>query len=130
MTRSPLISAAEDVLRQGLILLENVDQDSYALKKDGLWGASIGAHYRHVLDHFFCFTEALWDGEVNYDRRARNPELETSIETARFATEELIEAVGSVPDDVLRQSCTVTYNVGYGRDDAQTVSSFIARELM
>ena len=42
MTKSPLISAAEDVLRQGLILLENVDQDSYALKKDGLWGASIG----------------------------------------------------------------------------------------
>jgi hypothetical protein len=59
MNRAALISAAEDVLQQGLALLDNIDEPSYSYKGDGLWGSSIGAHYRHVLDHFLCLIEGL-----------------------------------------------------------------------
>src|SRR3954465_5388944 len=110
MNRSALISAAEDVLHQGCALLDNVDDESYSRddesysrKEEGPWGSSIGAHYRHVLDHFLCLIEGLWDGEINYDHRSRSRDIETSIEAARLATNNIIEALAAIPADVLKQ---------------------------
>jgi len=130
MDRSALISAAKDVLRQGLALLDNIDADRYLRKEDGPWGSSIGAHYRHVLDHFLCLIEGLRDAQINYDHRSRNRELEASIEVARAATHDLIDAIRAIPADVLRQECEVVYSVGYGDKSVQTVRSRVARELM
>ncbi|PYV75606.1 MAG: hypothetical protein DMG96_16740 [Acidobacteria bacterium] len=130
MNRSALISAAEDVLHQGCALLDNVDDESYSRKEEGPWGSSIGAHYRHVLDHFLCLIEGLWDGEINYDHRSRSRDIETSIEAARLATNNMIEALAAIPADVLKQECTVIYSVGYDHKEAQPVGSVVARELM
>src|SRR5215472_12202503 len=101
MDRSALISAAEDVLRQALALLDSVDENSYSRKEEGPWGSSIGAHYRHVLDHFLCFIEGLWDFEINYDHRGRSPEIETSVAAARAMTLELIEGLSAVSANTL-----------------------------
>jgi|SRR5438552_4064057 len=130
MNRAALTSAAEDVLQQGLALLNNIDEESYSQKEDGPWGSSIGAHYRHVLDHFLCLIEGLWDFQINYDHRGRNRDIETSIEAARQSTHDLIEALAAIPDDVLKQECTVIYSVGYGENETQAVRSTVARELM
>src|SRR5919197_24454 len=130
MNRAALISGAEDVLQQGLALLDNIDEESYSHKEEGRWGSSIGAHYRHVLDHFLCFIEGLSDFQVNYDHRSRNRDIESSIDTARQATRDLIQALTAIPDDVLKQECTVVYSVGYGNAETQAVRSVVARELM
>jgi uncharacterized damage-inducible protein DinB len=130
MNRAPLISPVEDVLQQGLALLDNVDEESYSQKEEGPWGSSIGAHYRHVLDHFLCLIEGLWDFHVNYDHRSRNRHIESSIAAARQATRDLIEALTAIPDEVLQQECTVVYSVGYGEAEPQPVRSVVARELM
>ena len=130
MNRTALISAAEGVLRQGLSMLDNTDQESFSRKGEGPWGSSIGAHYRHVLDHFVCLIEGLWDFQIDYDHRGRNGEIESSIEGARQATRELIEALNAIPDDVLKRECTVVYSVGYGEAETQAVRSVVARELM
>jgi hypothetical protein len=130
MVRSVLISAAEDVLHQGLTLLNNINEGSYGRKEEGPWGSSIGAHYRHVLDHFLCLIEGLWDGEINYDHRGRSREIESSIQAARLATNDLIEALVAISADVLNQECTVVYSVGYDDNEAQPVGSVVARELM
>jgi len=130
MDRSALISAAEDVLRQGLTLLDNLDADTFSRKEDGPWGSSIGAHYRHVLDHFLCLIEGLWDAHINYDQRSRNAQVEGSIEVARAATRDLLEAIRAIPADVLKQECQVVYSVGYGENSVQAVRSVVARELM
>src|SRR5215472_13093745 len=99
MNRAALISAAEDVLQQGLALLDNIDGQSYLHKEDGPWGSSIGAHYRHVLDHFLCLIEGLWDFQVNYDHRGRDRDIETSVQVARSTTQDLFEALTTIPDD-------------------------------
>ena len=130
MNRTALISAAEGVLQQGLAMLDNTDQESYSRKEAGPWGSSIGAHYRHVLDHFACLIEGLWDFQINYDLRGRNQDIESSVEAARHATRELIEALNAIPDDVLKRECTVVYSVGYGEEETQAVRSVVARELM
>ena len=130
MDRSALISAAEDVLHQGLALLSNIDAETYSRKEGGPWGSSIGAHYRHVLDHFLCLIEGLWDAQINYDHRSRNPQIEGSIEVARAATLDLAEAIQAIPADVLKQECEVVYSVGYGDKNVEAVRSVVARELM
>jgi hypothetical protein len=130
MDRSSLISAAEEVLRQGLALLDSVDENSYSRNEGGPSGSSIGAHYRHVLDHFLCLFEGLWDFQINYDRRSRNREIETSVEVARSTTQKLFEALRAIPPDVLHQNCEVAYSVSYGDSTAQNVPSVVARELM
>ena len=130
MKRAALISAAEDVLQQGLALLDNIDDESYSHKEDGAWGSSIGAHYRHMLEHFLCLIEGLSDSQINYDHRGRNRDIEGSIETARHATLDLIEGLNAIPDAALKQECTVIYSVGYNENEAQAVHSVVARELM
>lgn len=130
MNGAALISAAEGVLQQGLAMLDNTDKESFSRKEEGPWGSSIGAHYRHVLDHFVCLIEGLWDFQINYDLRGRNQDIESSVEAARQATRELIEALNAIPDDVLKRECTVVYSVGYAEEETQAVRSVVARELM
>jgi len=130
MDRSSLISAAKDVLRQGLALLDGIDEDSYSRKEEGPWGSSIGAHYRHVLDHFLCLIEGLWNYQINYDHRSRNQDIETSVVVARSTTQEVLEALHAIPVDALHHDCSVIYSVGYGDCNAQSVPSIVARELM
>ncbi len=55
---SSLAKAAEDVLKQGLVLLSELDAETYALVAPKPYNASLGQHYRHVLDHFLC---TAWD---------------------------------------------------------------------
>ena len=62
MNKHSLIAAVEDALLQGLALLDGLDSDTYSRTFEG---ASLGAHYRHVLDHFLCLKEGFRTGEVN-----------------------------------------------------------------
>ena len=71
-----LLSSVESVLQQGITLLAKVDNETYRRKDADSESGSLGAHYRHVLDHFSCVLEGIPTGQINYDQRRRNPELE------------------------------------------------------
>ena len=133
ITRS-LNTAVKDVLQQGCIFLERIGDATYARPMEGPDQgkpvASLGAHYRHVLDHFLCLAEGIRTGQVNYDQRRRNPQLESSVTCARLVTEGLIEEFGGLSSEILQSECAVTYSVGYGETDAEAVRSNLARELM
>jgi len=130
MRPASLISAVEDILQQGCSLLDTVRPEAYTRREEGSQGSSIGAHYRHVLDHFSCLLEGIRGGEINYDQRRRSPELEASPEAAMRATNELIEQFRVLPAELLQGECTVTYSVGYGDAEVQSVRSNVAREVM
>jgi hypothetical protein len=133
LTRS-LNTAVKDVLQQGCIFLDRIDEEAYARPLEGPANenpaASLGAHYRHVLDHFLCLTEGIRTGRVNYDQRRRSPQLENSVTCARHVTEGLIEGLGSLSQEILQRDCSVTYGVGYGATEAEAVRSNLAREVM
>jgi hypothetical protein len=122
--------AVKDVLQQGCTFLDRMSEDVYARPLDGTLSSSLGAHYRHVLDHFFCLAEGIRTGQVNYDDRRRNPQLESSVAQARFATKGLIEEFRGLTADVLLRECAVTYSVGYGESEVELVRSNLAREVM
>ena len=130
MTTPSLTIAIEDVLQQACTFLDRMSDEVYARPLDGTLSSSLGAHCRHVLDHFFCLAEGIRTGQVNYDERRRNPRLECSVLEARLATEKLIDEFRGVTAEVLWRECSVAYSVGYGESTVEQVRSNLAREVM
>ncbi len=129
MRQPSLILAVDDVLLQGRALLGAVDPEIYTWKDIQGCGASIGMHYRHVLEHFQCLIEGIQNGRIDYDHRLRSSELECSVDAALFATSDLIETFRNLAVGVLQRECTVTYSVGYGEGGPEEVRSTLAREV-
>jgi hypothetical protein len=130
MLTESLNTAVRDVLQQGFVFLNRVGDEPYARPLGGELETSLGAHYRHVLDHFLCLSGGLRTGQVNYDQRRRNPQIESSVLCARLVTEGLIDELGGLSHEILRSECSVTYSVGYGETEAEAVRSNLAREVM
>lgn len=122
-------SAVEEILVQGLELLDRLDQESYTRRFSGPLSSSVGAHYRHVLDHFHCLLDGLMDGCVDYDHRPRSTVIENSRDAGVAATEYLIAAYQRFPAATLAQECMVVSNVGYSQPETPAVRSTLAREL-
>ena len=129
MTTVALAQAAEDVLRQGLALLSHLDDAQFSAVAAAPYKASIGQHYRHVLDHFLCLDAGIAAQEINYDARERNPRLETDLNYARATTERLIRVFRSYDFELMTQRCTVCYSVGYGGAPPVRMISAVAREM-
>jgi uncharacterized damage-inducible protein DinB len=130
MTTPFLTRSVQDVLEQGLLFLDRLSDEIYARPLAGVFTGSLGAHYRHVLDHFLCLIEGIRTGEVNYDQRRRDPQLENSIVQARFVTEALMHEFRDLSTDALQRECVVSYRVGYGESREEAVPSNLAREVM
>jgi hypothetical protein len=132
MSRS-LNRAVTEILQQGCLFLDLLGDETYARPledtAEGKPGSSLGAHYRHVLDHFLCLAEGIRTGQVNYDQRRRNPHVENSVTCARLATEGLIDEFVGLSAEILPRECAVIYSVGYG-ENAESVKSNFAREIM
>jgi len=124
-----LAQAVEDVLLQGLSLLGELNDERFAAVAPAPYDASIGEHYRHLLDHFICLEAGVLSGEIDYDNRSRDPRLETDLRFARATTERLIRTFRDFRFDVLTEHCTVRYSVGYGSAAPVRLLSVVAREL-
>src|SRR5258708_10979176 len=103
-----LNTAVGDVLEHGCIFLDRIGDETYGRPLEGEFAASLGAHYRHVLDHFLCLAEGIRTNEVNYDQRRRNPQLEGSVTCARLVTEVLIHELGCLSQETLQRESAVT----------------------
>ncbi len=68
----------QELLLQLRDVLENLSDGQYTAPADLLSGATIGQHIRHVVEFFQEMAYGYEDGTVNYDRRSRNPVLETN----------------------------------------------------
>jgi hypothetical protein len=125
-----LTNSIEDVLRQGCVLLDSTSEETYITPLAGPASGSIGAHYRHILEHFVCVLEGLTSSQINYDARKRDIHIETSITYARLVTEALIEDCRGVSTQLLKRKCSVIYTVAYGEGKPEKVLSTVAREVM
>jgi hypothetical protein len=123
-----LQNAVEDVLVQGLVLLSELDDESYCAIAEKPFGASIGQHYRHVLEHFISVANGLLTGTIDYDKRDRNREWETSVATATSATMRLLDIFRGLTCEQLRASCIVRYTVGY-HAEPELFDNALAREV-
>lgn len=129
MKPNSTIAAVEEVLLQGKALLAEIDPELYAFKAGEPFGASIGQHYRHVLDHFLCLLAGMNSEAIDYDHRSRSRELESGIDEARRATDRLIQIFKSFAPHTWNWACAVTYTVGYTAEKPSVITSTLGREL-
>ncbi len=128
-TASDIIGAAQDVLLQGLGLLFQLGDQTYSRVARDPFNASIGQHYRHMLEHFQSLVTGLRAEEINYDARERNPRLQTEVTWASIATCDILRALKRYTNEALARDCTVINSVGYTAPDPSSFSSNISREL-
>lgn len=129
MTCARILSALEEVLHQGKVLLAELEPHAYATPLGPPYNASIGGHYRHVLDHFVCILAGVAAGNIDYDARSRSKVVETSLTDARLVTAELLAAIRDLPATTWARPCTVTYSVGYSDPLPESLRSTFGREL-
>ena len=124
-----LIVASQDVLLQGLSLLFKIWDATYSRVAEAPYSASIGGHYRHILEHFQGLVRGIRSGEINYDARERNPRLETEVTYATIATCDVLRAIKNYTEESLARPCKVVNSVSYGLGATSEMESNIGREL-
>ena len=124
-----LIKAAQEVLLQGLDLLFQLGDTKYSQVARAPFSASIGGHYRHVMEHFQCLIEGLSTGKVNYDARRRNPRIENEVTFASIATCDVWRAIKKWSEETLERKCTTVSSVAYHSESAAMIESNVGREL-
>jgi hypothetical protein len=90
----------------------------------------VGAHFRHILDHYRAFLTGLPEGRVDYDARERRGPLETDRTLALATVLGLITDVGDIPRDLAAHPLSVNLRSVADRDGAPDWSqSSVNREL-
>jgi hypothetical protein len=89
----------------------------------------VGVHLRHVIEHYEALLKPTERGVVDYDRRARNPEVERDPGVALARVQALQRALGSWTHAASAQPLLVVGIGGTQGDFAYRVPSTGAREL-
>ena len=126
---SQLLETATDVLLQGLHLLFQLDDRAYTRVAPAPYSASIGSHFRRVLDRLQCLVTGFRPGEIDYDAPERNARVEQEVAYASVACCDLLRAFKRFTKDTLTKSCVVVCSGATERHRSSHAESTIGREL-
>jgi hypothetical protein len=124
------IQSVIEILCQGERLLAEMSDETYVRKVAVAFNASIGAHYRHCLDHFNSLFESAASGDLNYDDRERGTPVETDRVAALNATRELRASYEQMDAVLLGRGLNVTCKTSYASKGSQVSASTVGRETM
>jgi hypothetical protein len=118
------------VLAQGERLLDSLDDAAYSAPLSIASGATIGAHYRHCLEHFGALLTGDASGGIDYDARKRDPRVENDRAVALVMTRHLQDLASSLDASILGSPVSVRCGVSYTDSEAPVVHSSFEREVM
>lgn len=122
----PVLEDNKRCLAQAIELVSGLAPELYAAPCEIAFGASIGGHLRHNIDHYVSFLRQLGHGRVDYDQRGREARLEMD---PRLASERLREILRSLEDLVVRPDQRIEVRMDCGGSRAWGGST-ARRELM
>jgi hypothetical protein len=118
------------VLGQAVELLAAIEDTTYATGGVPAGGSPIGAHFRHVFDHYHAFLAGLATDEIDYDARQRQVPLETDRLLALATARGLITDLGRLPAELGARPVRITLRSVAGHDETPDWSmSSVKREL-
>jgi hypothetical protein len=121
------VDTPELIVAAGLLL--ELSDRTYSLVAGTPFNASVGQHYRHVLEHFQSLIRGLRAGEINYDARERNQRLQSEVTYASIATCDVLRALKRYTDESLGRRCKAINSVGYSASAPTRLESNVSREL-
>ena len=117
-----------EFLRQGRELVRSLSDEQYRDAPKGFSRGGVGAHVRHIVDHYDCFLRGAREGRVNYDARARDTRVESERGTALERLDDLCARLAASELRDPARSLEVTANCGEPGPPAVGCSS-VGREL-
>ncbi len=120
-----LLQTNVDALHEGETLLTALSAEQYTQGYKPAFHSTIGAHFRHVLEHYRCFLSQLSKAEFCYDSRERDQLLECDFSYAKQTIKDLGDRLSLLTNEDVGRACKVVDHQADG-----TVSSTIHRELL
>lgn len=74
--KNTIVSGTVRFLEQGIEICLHMTDMCYGRREFPYEMANIGKHIRHVLEHYSLFLEGVGQGEIDYDDRERDPDIE------------------------------------------------------
>ena len=130
MSISHLLASMDEVFEQGEFLLLGLSDAQYAGTTIDASSASIGAHYRHGLEHFKILFEAVNEAEIDYDRRERDARLENERLLALQVTRDFRHAARFLSALPLERAIQARCKTSYAGSESCSVASTVGREIM
>lgn len=122
-----MIKANQQVLEQAIGLVRLLDDDQYRDARPP-W-SSVGAHLRHVIEHYQSFVEGLPQAEIDYDARRRDPTIEASRTRAIEVLAALIEQLDRVRHEPADRPVSVQLQCEADAVEPTWAGSTVGREL-
>ena len=103
MNSQGLIDANIQALKEGdeLLLMLNAEQYGSGLKP--AFQATIGAHYRHLIEHYRCLFNQVTKRVFCYDKRNRDEQLESDREYALRSIADIIGRLETIDLELFDQ---------------------------
>jgi uncharacterized damage-inducible protein DinB len=86
-------------LKEIRTLMTLITDKQFQNKSDILSGSTIGQHVRHILEFYTCLMNGLLSGNVNYDIRKRDPQVEMKVSSAIDVIDSLIARLSTITCD-------------------------------
>lgn len=110
------------ILHQLSHLLNQLSEGQYAKPLSCMAQNSIGKHVRHVIECYQCMLQGIENGLVDYDKRARNLQLETDKDFALEVLHSISETILTVEEKPMQLA--VTYS-----ETTSLVQTSVMREV-
>lgn len=122
--------ALENVLylEQGLKLLGELDEQLYRRTAPPLFTGSIGAHWRHCLDHYVSFLDGWQSGTIDYADRQREARLESDPAYACERAHSVIRRLRQLDKESGSRPLQVRVDCGSGNDEKKGLQRKTPRE--
>jgi hypothetical protein len=129
-TRNLLAAESGRILRQGVDLIETLDDELYKKSQQPVAASGIGGHIRHCIDHVRSLLDGLTAGRIDYDSRQRDLLVEQDRGYAIVKMREVIAGLDELRDEPNKDygSLDIKMDVPDGAESFWTTSS-IEREL-
>jgi uncharacterized damage-inducible protein DinB len=96
------LAGNRELLEQAARLLNRLTDSEYANGGSAAGSSPVGAHLRHVLDHYRALIDGVSDGRIDYEARNRQAPLERDRGLAQAEVDRLFQALDQVaahPED-------------------------------
>ncbi len=123
-----LLKATIDALKQIGILLEVLGQQAKASQSNLFIDARIGAHVRHVHDHFKALLSGLETGCVDYNQRRRSSPAETDITLCEQEHRNILSALAA--SESVPTRLTIISEIDCFTIENTALPSTVERELL
>lgn len=130
--RLSLLESNTKALDEGLELLATIEQAHFTRSFKPAFESTIGAHFRHVLEHYRCFINQQAHAQFCYDKRERDQRLEVELNYAVKEIHELRSAITNLNDKVFELEYTIVDQqlASSNGDQTTSIPTTLQRELL